>query len=207
MFIYKIHSDNGDKVYIGSTRKKYLSNRWADHCSKYRLGKGGHVASYDLFKEYGMENCKIQALEECDDNLRYERERYWIQTFPHCVNIVKNINLTKEEKRAYHTEWRKKWMVEKVDEYKQKSHESYLKQKPKMSAKAVCECGIEYTLSHEKRHRDTLQHKERMENGPKEVVQVQCECGMMLSKRTTVKRHQASLRHQNLIIMKNIESL
>jgi hypothetical protein len=162
MFIYKIHSDNGDKVYIGSTRKKYLCARWSDHRSKYRTGKGRHCASYDLFNEYGMDNCKIQLLEECDEGLRYERERHWITETPNCINIVKNTNLTKEEKKAYHTEWRKKWMEEKVDEYKEKSHKSYLKQKPMMSVKVMCECGIEYTQAHYKRHIETIRHQNLM---------------------------------------------
>jgi group I intron endonuclease len=205
MFIYKIFSEKGDKVYIGSTRKKYLSNRWACHRSKYRLKQGGHCASYELFDEYGMENCKIQLLEECDESIRYERERHWIQATPHCVNIVKNSNLTREEKRAYHTEWRKKWMVEKVDEYKERMRKDYLKQKPKMSAKVMCECGIEYTQNHHQRHRETLRHKERMENGPKEIIRTECECGMLLAKRTNVKKHQASLRHKELMKNKSIQ--
>ena len=158
MFIYKIYSEKGDKVYIGSTKKKYLSSRWSDHRSMYRRKVGGHCASYELFDEYGMDNCKIQMLEECDDTLRYERERHWITTTPNCINIVKNTHLTRDEKRQYHAEWFQSYKKEKSEDYKKRNRISYEKQKEKMSEKVSCECGMTYTAQHKKRHMNTQFH-------------------------------------------------
>ena len=37
--VYKIWSHAGDKIYIGSTTKDYLSKRMTDHRSAYKLYK------------------------------------------------------------------------------------------------------------------------------------------------------------------------
>ena len=55
--IYKIESHLGDKIYVGSTAKEYLSQRFQYHRSGYKLwksGKSDKVMSYDLFDEYGL---------------------------------------------------------------------------------------------------------------------------------------------------------
>jgi len=65
--IYKIESHLGDKVYVGSTAKEYLSQRFQQHKQSYKLwkeGKASKVMSYDLFDEYGHENCQIVLIEE-----------------------------------------------------------------------------------------------------------------------------------------------
>ena len=58
--IYKIISDVGDKIYIGSTTKDTLAKRMAEHRSCYKRWKAGlcgKTMSYELFDEYGIENC------------------------------------------------------------------------------------------------------------------------------------------------------
>ena len=60
--IYKITDIGYNKCYIGSTCEE-LSQRMARHRRKYKSflsgGKEGHIRSFDLFNEYGVENCKI----------------------------------------------------------------------------------------------------------------------------------------------------
>ena len=101
--IYKIYSDLGDKVYIGCTTKKYLSQRMAKHkhdytyFKKWRADTGfAFVTSYLLFDEYGFDNCKIELLETypCNsiDEIR-KREAHYIKTIP---NINKAHNWTPE---------------------------------------------------------------------------------------------------------------
>ena len=103
--IYKIYSDQGNKVYIGCTTKKYLSERMARHRYDYtyfkkkREGSGfAFVTSYLLFDEYGVNNCKIELLESfpCNsiDEIR-KREANYIQTIP---NINNYHNWTDERK-------------------------------------------------------------------------------------------------------------
>ena len=61
--IYRIESSKGDKVYIGSTTKKYLSQRRDKHRCNYKdWNKGndqGKLSLFILFDEYGVENCSI----------------------------------------------------------------------------------------------------------------------------------------------------
>ena len=64
--VYKIWSPNGDKIYIGSTTKQYLSQRMTAHRKDYNLWKNGKcclTTSFLLFDEYGLENCFIELLE------------------------------------------------------------------------------------------------------------------------------------------------
>ena len=81
MKIYCIEDTSGLK-YVGSTKKKYLCNRMSEHRAHKKTGRGCSSEKLDL------KNAKIYLLEECDDNLRKERERYWINEID-CVNILK----------------------------------------------------------------------------------------------------------------------
>ena len=92
--IYKIESLLGNKIYVGSTVNDYLSNRMAKHRNNYKnhkLGKFDKCYSFDIFDEYGIENCVITLIEnyKCNDvNELRQRERFYIQSLE-CVN--KNI--------------------------------------------------------------------------------------------------------------------
>ena len=58
--IYKVQNIAGDKIYIGSTNKKYLSQRMDTHRSGYKRWKAGKeegkIYSYDIYEEFGIEN-------------------------------------------------------------------------------------------------------------------------------------------------------
>ena len=89
--IYKIESHLGDKVYVGSTAKQYLSQRFQQHKNSYKSWKKGigyKITSYDLFDEYGIENCQIVLLEEypCSSkDAKNAREGFFIKEL-NCVN-------------------------------------------------------------------------------------------------------------------------
>ena len=110
--IYKVQNIAGDKIYIGSTNKKYLSQRMDTHRSGYKRWKAGKeegkIYSYDIFEEFGIENCVILLIESypcgSKDELR-AREGHYIQTLK-CVNkniagrkVIKRIIETDEEKQ------------------------------------------------------------------------------------------------------------
>ena len=64
--VYKIWSTQGDKIYVGSTTKQYLSQRMTAHRKDYIYWKSETVkftSSYLLFDEYGLDNCFIELLE------------------------------------------------------------------------------------------------------------------------------------------------
>ncbi len=89
--IYKIESNIGDKVYIGSTTKEYLSQRMTAHRKNYnrwKQGKRDLTTSFLLFDEYGLDNCTIVLLESCSCESKDElhaREAHYIRTIT-CVN-------------------------------------------------------------------------------------------------------------------------
>ena len=91
--IYKIESNLGNKIYIGSTTKKYLSQRMDHHRSHYKCykdNKKGFYTSFRLFEEYGVENCRITLLESYPCNLKDEllaREAHYIKSLD-CENKV-----------------------------------------------------------------------------------------------------------------------
>ena len=103
--IYKIESLNGEvgDIYIGSSKKQYLSSRLAEHKCLYKRwldGKGNKCTSFKIFEKYGVDNVKIKLIENVNVNVKEEllnRESYFIQSLA-CIN--KNIpNRTKKEWR------------------------------------------------------------------------------------------------------------
>ena len=74
--IYRIVDNTNGNVYIGKTKKKYLSSRLASHrdksscCSSSQIIKNGDY--------------KIELIEETEDETR---ERYWIEN-TECINKV-----------------------------------------------------------------------------------------------------------------------
>jgi len=106
--IYKIESHLGDKIYIGSTAKEYLSQRFQQHKSSYKRwknGLGSKITSYELFDDYGVDNCSIVLIEACpcvSSDEKRAKEGHYIKTLD-CVN--KNIaGRTKKEYREANAE-------------------------------------------------------------------------------------------------------
>lgn len=121
--VYKIEPivehEEGD-IYIGSTTKKYLSQRMDSHRSQYNGWKKENVTykmttSFFLFEKYGVDNCHILLLEEVDCNSKDElmaREGHYIRTLK-CVNKIipgrtaqEYYQTHKEEKLQYGKEYR-----------------------------------------------------------------------------------------------------
>ena len=104
--IYKIESHLGDKIYIGSTAKEYLSQRFQQHKNAYKRWKNGTVGKYtsfELFDEYGIENCQIVLIEAYPCNSKDEKnakEGHYIKTL-NCVNKVVVGRTRKETQKAY----------------------------------------------------------------------------------------------------------
>ena len=110
--IYAIKSTDSNQVYIGSTSKQYLSQRWATHIYDYRqykLGRHKYVSSFQILNS---PTAFIELLEVCKEGDRYERERYWIENTPHCVNkqlptqtYPEWVEKNKEDVREYKRNW------------------------------------------------------------------------------------------------------
>lgn len=88
-FIYRISSPNYDKVYIGSTINKYLSERKAKHIYDYKgylKGTRHYRTSFEILK---YENCIYDTLEKfeyTDVRELRQREGELIKESINCLN-------------------------------------------------------------------------------------------------------------------------
>ena len=186
--IYKIepiceHEEN--EIYIGSTTKKYLSQRIALHKCCYKKWKNNeyhNVSVFELFDKYGVENCNIVLLEQfkCEDvdELR-AKEKEYIKTM-NCINKYIPNGSKKEyyqenkieilEKNKEYYQENKIELLEKFKEYRQENHDKILKYekeyrevnkeaiKEKQGQKVNCECGCIVSKSNMARHLKTPKH-------------------------------------------------
>lgn len=88
--IYVIKSPDSDR-YIGSTISS-LSVRFSTHKSEYKRWKDhkiGNVTIFQMFEKYGVDNCKIELIENYPCNSKKELERRegeLIKSTEKCVN-------------------------------------------------------------------------------------------------------------------------
>ena len=84
--VYKIDCMLTDDSYIG------CSSNIRDRMYKHRKahGRGKQANLYKLIKEYGWEAFETTILEECDREIMFERETYWIQELKPNLNNNKN---------------------------------------------------------------------------------------------------------------------
>ena len=154
--VYKIWSPQGDKIYIGSTTKQYLSQRMTAHRKDYnywKSGKGHFITSYLLFDEYGLDGCFIELLEAKSCNSKDELKQLeggYIR-YLECVNKrVENRNekeyyennkeLIKEKKKQYRlnnkekmSERDKKYRENNKEKVSEQSKQKYFRNKDKLS--------------------------------------------------------------------------
>ena len=133
--IYKLISPNTNKIYIGSTCKKYLCQRMADHNSRFRKWdlNNNDEKYYSSFEIMKCGDVKIILLESvnCDSKdelLKKEREH-----IDKNKNDIINKNLP--------TRTRKQYYQDNIESIKEKKN-----------TKINCECGKNYTLTNKAKH-------------------------------------------------------
>jgi group I intron endonuclease len=78
--VYKIKNLVNKKVYIGSTKKSFLS-RFSTHYYKLKTGNHkGYLYLQNSVIKYGIENFEFEILEICKSEECLEREGFWINT-------------------------------------------------------------------------------------------------------------------------------
>ena len=142
--IYKIVDIGYNKCYIGSTTEE-LSMRMARHRAHFKLflrdGKRSHVRSYDLFNEYGVENCKIELIEyfKCDSLQELRKREGQVIKNTECVNKFvagrtgkeyydDNKDKIKEQHKNYYENNENKYLEQKKN-YCEHNKNKYLEQK------------------------------------------------------------------------------
>lgn len=163
--IYKIIPNidyDEEDTYYGSTTQSYLCSRMTNHRQTYKKWKNNEyhfITVFKIFDKYGLENCKIELVEELNNITKEElllRERYYIGNFK-CVNIERPI-ITREEVKKYKAEYHQQ--NKNNDEYKEKRkiyNEKY-NEKAKL-IKINCECGVTYCFRKKIRHEQTNRHR------------------------------------------------
>lgn len=78
-YIYKITNTINGKIYIGQTRKR-VQTRWTNHvtCAKNQKHKDYNVPFHNAIRKYGRDAFQVETIEECDNSLLNDREKYWI---------------------------------------------------------------------------------------------------------------------------------
>lgn len=87
-YIYSITNLKNNKQYIGKTTQLNPYDRWKQHLqlanNKNKLNENNSVHSMPICRainKYGADNFKFRIVEECEDNVVNERERYYIETY------------------------------------------------------------------------------------------------------------------------------
>jgi hypothetical protein len=139
--IYKIESHLGDMMYVGSTAKQYLSQRFQAHKNGYqqwKKGKAKRIMSYEIFDEYGIDNCKIVLIEEypCTSiDAKNEREGHYIRLLP-CNNKV-IIGRTRKEYRIDNKDQRKIYRLENKDKILEQTKQYRIDNKDQIKQKRI----------------------------------------------------------------------
>ena len=164
--VYLITDWNHTRTYYGSTTES-LSQRMARHRHSYKRhlqGKYGKIQVFDLFDEFGIENCKIELVEHCACNSKEELlkcEGSYIRNNK-CIN-EKHVTRTRKEYREETDEYIRFWrMIHKElhpEKIKEQQYKKYLKLKPKLFEPKICGCGKQYTPHHFKRHEKSQKHQ------------------------------------------------
>jgi len=78
-FIYKIINTINNKVYIGQTRQT-LKERFRKHKQVVNY-ESSQTALKRAFVKYGVKNFNIECIEECDNDLLNEKEKFYIEEY------------------------------------------------------------------------------------------------------------------------------
>lgn len=82
--IYKICNTINNKIYIGETIRP-IEKRWQQHLNKAKdFFIQGHLQL--AMRKYGIENFYIEKIEDCKNQERFDREKYWIKYYDSFYN-------------------------------------------------------------------------------------------------------------------------
>ena len=102
--IYLITNQNNGKKYVGQTKRTAVA-RYCQHIeSAFRIGENKRNCFYREIAESGemaLSVFKFDIIEECKDEIKYEREMYWIERL--------NCEYNEQQKESYiRSRWEEK---------------------------------------------------------------------------------------------------
>ena len=210
--IYKIVDVGYNKMYIGSTCED-LKKRFERHRNCYNAYNDGRqkssMTSFLLFDEFGVENCKIEWIENypCNSKKELEAREGQLQQENDCVNkniagrTVKQYRIDNKERlneicRNYNKEHKQE-----LKEYVERNKE-YFKQKAKEYYQREKECINEKHREQYQNNKEATRarHKKNYwENRDKvlanQAIKITCGCGRVCGKGDKSK-HERTNKHQ-----------
>jgi len=167
--IYKIiNPSHTTDVYVGATTME-LKDRLTLHINHYKRHSNGKVlntsTTFNIIKDEGYTIELIEAFPCSTKEELCERESYYINSIPNCINKRSNISkLTKEELKEKEKEKAKIKYVKNIDKFKQyyidnkdKIKERYEKRKEE---KWHCDtCDVTMVNQSKNKHLDSNKHK------------------------------------------------
>ena len=111
--IYKITNDYNDKIYVGSTCES-LVKRFSKHKAKSKLEEVKHYPLYVLMHEIGFDRFRIELLEDCPCEDKYQlrqKEGQYIGEMGTLNKIIAGRTIkeweedNKEKKREYEKQY------------------------------------------------------------------------------------------------------
>lgn len=163
--IYQILNSVDSEEYIGSTCKKYLSERMRNHRAACKAGK--QFKLYNHMRQNGVKTFFIQLLEAYSCNSRDEltkREGYWINQRRPSLNqnvagrsVAELYQVQKQDRVEYQKEYRRQ-------------HSEAIKNSK--SIKIACECGSLYVRNNKHKHNRTDKHQAYETSGGLNLINV-----------------------------------
>lgn len=173
-FIYKIESDCGSVLYVGSTTLT-LNKRFSLHKSAGATSIAKYLKKDNNYKF--SKGCElIKAYDIVDREHLNAYEQLWINKFRNCVNKQFPLNLLKMQKRKEYGKLYRENNANKVKEggkvYRENNIEKekrrhkiyYDNNKYKLFAKIQCECGSISSKQHLTRHIKSKKHQSYLES-------------------------------------------
>jgi len=162
-YIYAIKSKMTNDVYIGSTTCK-IAQRKAKHYYEYK----NPTSNMSAAKILQYEDAYFDVIEQIVFNEKTEltnREGFWIENTPNCINIkimVRNLYRYRRKERTkilqrnkIYYENNKEKIAQRDKIYRENNKEKKTEQRAK---KTTCICGKIITIDHKSRHEKTTKH-------------------------------------------------
>ena len=153
--IYKIVDIGYTKMYIGSTTQS-LSKRFSKHKRQFiawNNNRCSRITVYDIFEEFGVDNCKIELIEEypCENKIQLHRKEGEYIKNNNCVNK----NIAGRTYKEYY-EANKDKISEKHNEYYESNKDKILEKQKKYR-----EDNKDKILEKEKKYREDNKDKQK----------------------------------------------
>jgi hypothetical protein len=163
--IYKLVSPHSNKIYVGSTCKKYLCQRLSQHKSNYKewiKNEKIYISSFELFELGDVEIVLLESVNcETKDEL-FKKEREYIDKYKDIIVNKLKPSRTRKEKNEQTKKYRAK-NKEKMKQYREENKERikkyYEDNKEKINKTYECECGSILRIYEKTRHLKSLKHQ------------------------------------------------